>query len=141
MSDTGFAEIINAAQATLLELLQTSVQRLTVREMVASQDRCMSMVKRLLGELRECDLVSRALTSELPDYPGEGMQGRKEYMYDITPAGTRALARYKRLQTFAAHAPTPARTFNYAKTVYGPTSIGYYRNEGNKHILSRGVSC
>ena len=141
MSDTGFAEIINAAQATLLELLQASVQRLTVREMVASQERCMSMVKRLLGELRESDLVTQALASELTDQPRTDMHGRTAYLYAITPAGSRALARYKRLQTFAAHAPTPARTFNYAKTVYGPTSIGYYRNEGNKHILSRGVSC
>lgn len=36
---------------------------------------------------------------------------------------------------------TPPPSFNYMGTVYVPPQKEYYRNKGNKEILSRGDPC
>lgn len=132
-------EIINGGQATLLELLQAAPGRLTRLELLGRVDMSRTMVNRHLLESVECELVDAVKAGEVDL---EGITRRRSaLMYSITRAGVRALVRYQRKADEAAKVLVPPATFSTAGQPYVPPHHAYYRNEGNKHILARGVSC
>lgn len=62
----------------------------------------------------------------------------------ITTLGKRHLTAYMRaIEQAQATRPAivPPPTYNTAGTDYVPSTTGYYRNSGNKHIKSVGVRC
>lgn len=71
---------------------------------------------------------------------GERPRGRSHCLIEITMAGRRALADLE-AGTYNELARVPPPTRNKLEGFYRPPADAYYRNNGNKHIASRGVSC
>ena len=63
-------------------------------------------------------------------------------LYTVSDSGRRALARYQRKVEAAGCVQVAAPTFNTAGLpLYEPPRQVYYRNQGNRHIPSRGFPC
>lgn len=134
------AEIINGAQAKLLELMRDAPGSLSMQDLYVGAGISRSFASRLLLELRELELADVAVAGELPQ-PRANKNGRTALLYTITRAGSRALARYKRKAEAATQVLVQPPTFNTAGQPYVPPHQAYYRNEGNRHIQSRGFPC
>ena len=133
-------EIINGSQAALLDLMRASPGSLSMQDLHVGAGICRSFASRLLLELRELELAEVAVAGELP-IPRANKNGRTALLYTITRAGSRALARYEHKQAEDAKVVVAPPTFNTAGQPYVPTRRAYYRNEGNRHIQSRGFPC
>ena len=135
------AEIINGRQAELLELMREALGPLTLRDLQTAMDLGRTFVMRHLADLRERGLVDAMQSTEPVSVPRAG-QGRTALLYTISRSGSRALARYKRrLDDADKEVVPPARVNMFEQPDYVPHRGAFYRNEGNKHILSRGFSC
>lgn len=133
-------EIINAGQAVLLDLMRAAPGRLSRVELLGASGMSRTMMNRHLLELVECELVDFVKASEMTEAFTD-QRGRTALLYTATRAGCRALARYEHKQAEAAKVLVQPPTFNTAGQPYVPTRQAYYRNEGNRHIQSRGFPC
>ena len=133
-------EIINAGQAVLLDLMRAAPGRLSRVELLGASGISRTMMNRHLLELVECELVDFVKASEMTEAFTD-KRGRTALLYTATRAGCRALARYEHKQAEAAKVLVQPPTFNTAGQPYVPTRHAYYRNEGNRHIQSRGFPC
>lgn len=121
-------EIINLCQFGMLDALRDAPAALSFLELQQALATGRGGLLRNLSDLRERELV---------DVVREG----RSLLYSISRTGSRALARYKRRQDDAERVLVPPPTFNTAGQPYESTRWVYCRNEGNKHIASRGFPC
>lgn len=123
--------IINALQAEMLEALRAAPEPLTLTQIEAAVSKAESACMRSMADLRERELV---------DVVRKGA-GRLPMLIGISRTGSRALAAHKRRQAAPARDVVAPPTYNTAGQPYVPPRQVYYRNEGNRHIASRGFPC
>jgi DNA-binding MarR family transcriptional regulator len=121
-------EIINLRQRDMLDALRDAPAALSFLELQQALATGRGGLLRNLSDLRERELV-------------DVVRQDRSLLYSITRSGSRALARYKRRQDDAERVLVAPPTFNTRGQPYVPSAHAYYRNEGNKHIGSRGFSC
>lgn len=131
-------DIINAYQAAMLDALQRQ-EPLTLVALCA-----MAGLGRGWGSRHLASLQERALVEVAKPMAASSAQDptrrRRAWLYTVSPAGRRALARYQRKVEAAGRVQAP--TFNPAGLpLYEPPRQVYYRNQGNRHIPSRGFPC
>lgn len=131
-------DIINAYQAAMLDALQLQ-EPLTLVALCAMAGLGRGWGSRHLASLQERGLVvvtkPMAATSAI-----DPTRRRRAYLYTMSEAGKQALARYQRKVDATGRVAAP--TFNTADLPpYEPPRQVYYRNEGNRHIPSRGFPC
>ena len=133
-------DIINAYQAAMLDALQIQ-EPLTLVALCA-----MAGLGHVMGSRHLRSLQERALVEVTKPMAATSAQDptrrRRAFLYTVSPAGRQALTRYQRKVEAAGRVLVAAPTFNTAGLpLYEPPRQVYYRNEGNKHIGSRGFPC
>jgi len=130
MSTRPPAPIINSMQADLLDALRDAPGPMTFAQLQAAVGMGKAGCTRPMNDLRERELVEVVRKAS----------GRLPMLYGISRSGSRALARYRRKQDLAERDVVPAPTYSTAGTTYVPAA-GFCRNDGNKHLPSRGFAC
>ena len=131
-------DIINAYQAAMLDALQHQAP-LTMVALCAAACLGRAMGSRHLMSLRERKLVevTKPMAAASAQDP---TRRRRAWLYTASEAGRQALMRYQHKVEAAGRVQAP--TFNTAdQPPYAPPARVYYRNEGNRHIQSRGFPC
>jgi len=133
-------DIVNTYQAVMLDALQRQ-EPLTLVALCA-----MAGLARTMGRRHFASLKERSLVEVAKPYAATSAQDparrRRAFLYTVSPAGRRALVRYQRKVEAAGRVQVAAPMFTAGdRTPYEPPRQVYYRNDGNKHIQSRGVSC
>lgn len=131
-------DIINAYQAAMLDALQRQ-EPLTLVALCAMAGLGRAMGSRHLRSLQERDLVvvTKPMAATSAQDP---TRRRRAFLYTVSAAGRQALARYQR-KVEAGRVPVAAPMFDTACALYEPPRQVYYRNQGNRHIPSRGFPC
>lgn len=124
---TPLAEV-NSHQADMLDAMRDARASMSPAQIQQALGAGGAGLTKHLDDLRERALVD--VTSE----------GRR-VMYTISRKGRWALARYKRGLAEVTRVVVPPATFNTLGQPLKLDKRAYYRNDGNKHILARGVSC
>lgn len=119
------------AQAVMLDHMRAALGPVTFAALHRVTGLTRTLANRHLDVLRERELVDLIRAGK----------SHKPALWAISRTGSRALARHKRQAEQAALEIVPPPTYNTIGTFYEPPPRSYYRNEGNKHIASRGVSC
>jgi len=137
----GVGEIVKGVQATLLDTMRDAPGCVSRGDLLAAVNVSRFVMNRQLLELVECGMADFAKADAAIEYSKNKRIGNT-LLYTITGAGRRALARYKRsLDDVEKVVVQPARDSIYDRPVFKPPPQAYYRNNGHRHIGSRGTSC
>lgn len=134
-------DIINARQAAMLAALQDAPGPMTLLQLQQAAGLGRIMGGRYALDLRERELVEVIKPFATSGDDADTPKRRSAWLYTLTHAGRRALARHERKLVDADKVLVPSPTFNTAGLLYVPPKQTYYRNEGNRHIASRGYAC
>ena len=132
------AAVVTNTQAAMLDLMREALGPLSMRAVQDRLEMCHTQAQRNFESLRTRMLVDEVFADAATR---EGVRGRMPMLFVISRSGSRALARHKCAVVVSEQVIVQAPRHNTYGTTYLPPTQVYYRNEGNKHIGSRGFSC
>lgn len=128
--------IISLPLTKLLSAMRLMHGPATTKQLEQVMNLCHTIVFRRLAEL-----MAMGMVAAVPPAPrAKGQNGRAGGRHAITRAGRRALLRHQSSDEKAESVPSQKINL-FTLPVLVPERCLYYRNDGNKHISSRGFSC
>ena len=142
MSRQPVNEISHPVEAAVLDALHTQARPMNVAQLTKASGYGRTMASRHIARLVALGFLESAEVPLTPDTRRALGMGRVTRHWAISRTGSMALASHKRRLGVPDAVPTAPRADNlFARPLLTRTDAGYCRNDGNKHIASRGFSC